>query len=72
MNAALKEIIDSDKAVETGIAAAILGCTPKMLVKMRSKGGGGGPNYVKIGRLVRYRLKDLYRYLDQNTVKNTA
>jgi hypothetical protein len=33
---------------------------------------GGGPNFVKAGRLVRYRPADLDRWLDVRTVANTS
>ena len=33
---------------------------------------GRGPRYVKIGRLVRYRWRDVQAWLDSRTVENTA
>jgi len=40
--------------------------TPSLLQKMRHE--GRGPRFVRIGRLVRYRLSDLTRYLEENSV----
>lgn len=31
-----------------------------------------GPRFVKLGRLVRYRMSDLHDFMDQNSFMNTA
>ena len=41
----------------------------KLLQKMRYE--GNGPRYVKIGRLVRYRIKDIEAYLNASTLTFT-
>ena len=33
---------------------------------------GRGPKYVKIGRLVRYKWRDVEAWLDSHTIENTA
>jgi predicted DNA-binding transcriptional regulator AlpA len=40
--------------------------TPDCLQKMRHE--GRGPRYVRIGRLVRYRMSDVIRYIEENCV----
>lgn len=47
-------------------AAEYLGIEPHTLVQWRYR--GQGPAYVKSGRFVVYRLKDLDAWLDANTV----
>ena len=51
-------------------AAAFLGVSPRTLERKRLE--GDGPKFVKIGRRVVYRLRDLEAYLDQNTYSSTA
>ena len=43
------------------------GVTVQRLAEWRHK--GIGPNYVKVGRLIRYRAEDINAWLDANTVK---
>jgi len=47
-------------------AAPYLGCRPGTLRKWRS--AGGGPKYIKIGALCRYRLEDLERFIESQAV----
>lgn len=47
-------------------AAPILSCKPGLLRKWRSQ--GGGPKYIKIGSLCRYRLEDLENFIEQQAV----
>lgn len=46
-------------------AANFLGISPRTLESMRWK--GTGPKYVKVGRLVRYRIDDLESYISSRT-----
>ncbi|OQX04832.1 MAG: hypothetical protein BWK76_28220 [Desulfobulbaceae bacterium A2] len=47
-------------------AAPILSCKVGTLRKWRSQ--GGGPKYIKIGALCRYRLQDLEDFIEQQIV----
>ena len=47
-------------------AAAVVGCSVALLRKWRLF--CEGPSYVKIGRLVRYRMEDLDAFLDSHRV----
>jgi len=47
-------------------AATLLGCRPGTLRKWRS--AGGGPKYVKIGALCRYRIEDLEEFIESQVV----
>jgi predicted DNA-binding transcriptional regulator AlpA len=47
-------------------SAKMLGCSAALLRKWRLF--REGPSYVKIGRLVRYRLEDLNAFLDSHRV----
>ena len=46
-------------------AGQIVGLTPKALQSRRWR--GEGPAYIKVGRLVRYRMSDLLAFLEANT-----
>ncbi len=46
--------------------AALWGVTKSLLQKMRYE--RRGPRFVRIGRLVRYRLSDVNRYMEENSV----
>lgn len=48
-------------------AAPMFGCSPATLRKNRCL--GKGPDYVKLGRSVRYRLSDIRAYVNANVVK---
>lgn len=48
-------------------AAPMLGLSPASLRKNRCQ--GKGPDYVKLGRAVRYRLSDIRAYIASNVVK---
>lgn len=47
--------------------ATKLGVTTGSLANWRCS-GLGGPKYIKVGRRVRYRLRDIEEYLDRQTV----
>ena len=51
-------------------AASYLGCSPATLEKWRVK--GGGPRFIKMGRLVRYRLHDLDSWVDDRARASTS
>jgi hypothetical protein len=55
---------------DTAGAASLLGVSPRTLEYLRTK--GGGPQFVKVGKRVRYRDVDLRAYLDAQTRKSTA
>jgi predicted DNA-binding transcriptional regulator AlpA len=55
------ELISAEKAAE------LLSTTPQTLANWRNTGRYPLP-YVKIGRLVRYRLPDLYAFIQARTV----
>lgn len=61
----MKDTIHYEKPLTTDDAAELLNVTPRTLIELRCR--GEGPHYVKIGRLVRYRYRDLMKFLDQNT-----
>ncbi len=56
--------------IDTAAAAARLGVETTTLQNWRWS--GDGPRYVKVGRLVRYRLSDLADWLDQQTRTSTS
>ena len=51
-------------------AAAILGVVPKCLQAWRVR--GGGPTYLKIGRLVKYAQTDLESWLSTRRRESTS
>ena len=53
--------------VDTTAAAAYIGVSPRTLHTWRSE--GRGPSYIRAGRCIRYRLRDLETYLDARTVE---
>jgi len=66
----MKDTLNFEKALTTEEAAQILGVKARTLVELRFQ--KQGPSFVKIGRLIRYRYRDLMKYLDQNTVPPDA
>jgi excisionase family DNA binding protein len=60
--------------METKRAAQYLGFHPNTLVKMRMR--GDGPPFVRLGRSIRYRQRDLDAFIEkrifQNTILNRA
>ena len=48
-------------------ASAYIGMTPAYLRKARRL--GKGPNYIQLGRTIRYRVRDLDAWLEQHLVK---
>ncbi len=47
-----------------------LGCEPRTLQAWRCR--GGGPVFVKVGRLVRYRPSDIDAWIEKRSVTNTG
>jgi predicted DNA-binding transcriptional regulator AlpA len=54
-----------DVLLDTGPAAEFIGASIPTLVRWRQN--GEGPDYIKIGRLVKYRKSALERFLDECT-----
>lgn len=59
-----------DAVWTTDAAAQYIGRTPGWLEKQRVT--GGGPSFIKMGRLVRYRKSALDAWLDQQSRRSTA
>lgn len=55
--------------LNTREAARFLGVTAWCMEYWRSRTRADGPDFVKMGRLVRYRLGDLERYVRRRTVR---
>ena len=53
--------------LDKNAAAKEVGCAPRTLDNWRSQ--GRGPRFIRVGRLVRYRLEDLEAYLESRTVE---
>lgn len=56
--------------IETENAARLMGFHPNTLVKMRMR--GDGPPFVRVGRGIRYRQRDLERFIEQHKFRNTS
>lgn len=57
---------EPERLLTEGELAELWSVTPECLQKMRHE--GRGPRFVRIGRLVRYRMLDVIRYLEENSV----
>ena len=53
--------------VGSDAAAQIIGCAPRTLPNWRAQ--GRGPRFIRVGRLVRYRIEDLEAYLTSRIVE---
>lgn len=62
--------LEQDRLVDEHEAASVLGLKRQTMAVWRSR--GRGPMFVRIGRLVKYRMSELSRYVDSNTFANTA
>jgi hypothetical protein len=51
---------------ETG-AAQLIGCAPRTLANWRSQ--HRGPRFIRVGRLIRYRVEDLQEFLNAGVVE---
>lgn len=56
--------------LDTTQTAKLLNCTRRKLEADRIK--GGGIRYIKIGKCVRYDLRDIENYIQANTVHSTS
>jgi len=56
--------------LDTTQTAKLLNCTRRKLEADRIK--GGGIRFIKIGKCVRYDLRDIENYLQANTVNSTS
>jgi predicted DNA-binding transcriptional regulator AlpA len=61
---------EADALLDTDAAARFLSVTRSFLNKARSC--GGGPKFVKIGRLTRYRPADLRAFVEARTLERIA
>jgi hypothetical protein len=59
-----------DALVDQKDAAKFLRVTEKFLEARRSR--GGGPPFVRVGRLVRYRRETLLEWVESHEVRSTA
>lgn len=60
----------TDALIDTGKAAHHLGLAQNTLEKMRVR--GDGPQFVKLGRAIRYRVSDLEAYVAERVVSSTS
>lgn len=61
---------NQDQLFKENEAAEFLCCSVRSLQKWRVT--GGGPKFVRLNTSIRYRLRDLIEYIDQNTVGSTS
>ncbi len=62
--------IDIEAAVSEVTAAKLMGLSVRTLQAWRVR--GGGPRFMRFGRAVRYRRRDLIEYMDQRAVNSTT
>ena len=62
----------SDRLLNTKQASLFLGLNEKSLANSRYTGLGVKVPYIKLGKIVRYRLSDLEAYLNNNTFNHTG
>lgn len=62
--------LDDETLYREAVISKKLECKEKTLQAWRSR--GGGPPFVKIGRLVRYRGRDVKQWMDGRTVRSTS
>ncbi len=53
-------------------AAELLGLSPRTLANWRWRGGDWGPPFVKVGRSVRYNLRELLNWISENSFSSTS
>ncbi len=61
---------DPDALLTEAQAGSFLNLSVRTLQAWRLR--GGGPHYVKCGRAVRYRRRDLVEWIDANTTTSTS
>jgi hypothetical protein len=64
------EGIEEAPLLNTYGAAQFLGLSPDSLKNWRKRSQRIGPNFIKVGRRVRYSWKDLRHYLKRRTVRS--
>lgn len=64
------QVIDPDSLLDQSRVAEILGTTTKFLEARRVR--GGGPPFIRVGRLVRYRRSDVIAWLDSRCCTSTS
>ena len=62
----VEELLNTEKA------SKVLGMKSKSLANSRHTGVGVQIPFIKLGNLVRYRLSDLMRYMEENTFHHTG
>jgi hypothetical protein len=62
----VEELLDTNKA------SKLLGMKSKSLANSRHTGVGVQIPFIKLGNLVRYRLSDLIKYMEENTFNHTG
>jgi predicted DNA-binding transcriptional regulator AlpA len=62
--------LNDDPLLDTPQLAELTGSTPEFWETLRSK--GGGPDFLKISRLVRYRKSAIDRWFAERTVNTTT
>ena len=63
-------VIDPEALLDQSQVAKILKTTTKFLEARRCR--GGGPEFIRVGRLVRYDLEAVRRWVRANTVISTS
>lgn len=59
-----------DPLLDTLESTKEIGCSKSLLEKLRVT--GGGPEFIKIGALVRYRRSAIHAWLDERTHRSTT
>jgi predicted DNA-binding transcriptional regulator AlpA len=62
-------IMNENTLLKDTDAAEVLGCSVSWIRQLRVR--GDGPSFVKVGRLVRYRLIDLQTWINARVRQNT-
>jgi hypothetical protein len=61
-----------EELLNTNQASKVLGVKSKSLANSRHTGTGLQVPFIKLGKLVRYRLSDLQNYIEDNTFNHTG
>jgi hypothetical protein len=64
------ESANADRCFSEVVVATLLDVSVAALRKWRRI--GGGPPYLRIGKLIRYRFSDLKNFMDSRTVTSTS
>lgn len=64
--------IQGDHLLTTQQASWLLGLSPWALVEWRRPRSSGGPDFIRMGRRVRYSLQALRRYVQECTVQEKS